>query len=164
MALVNRDDKVAFMETTGTPSPKFTRMTKFTTFSQSKNPTEYSRRYVDEHFEQVDVVGYSPSISYAFDQHSENPVHESIAKVHDEELIGDAALRTVVVVDLSAESETSGSFAATKRTYAVIPDTEGDSTDAYTYSGTLRAKSEVVVGTATSADGWETCTFTEDSE
>ena len=60
--------------------------------------------------------------------------------------------------------ETSGSFAATKRTYAVIPDTEGDSIDAYTYSGTLRAKSEVVDGTATSADGWETCTFTEDSE
>lgn len=160
MALVSRDDKVAFMEVGSGNSKTLNRMTNFTTMSQSKNPSEYSRRYIDKHIDDVDVTGYSPAIAYAFDQYSENEVHKSIAQVHDDELIGDDALRTVVVVDLSTEGTTSGTFAAIQRTYSVIPDADGDSTDAYTYSGNFRAKGDPIKGTATTTDGWKTCTFT----
>lgn len=160
MALVNRDDKVAFMEVGESNSKKLQRMTNFTSFSQSKNPTEYSRRYVDKHADDVDVTGYSPSIAYAFDQYSDNEVHKSIAEVHDDELIGTATIRTVVVVNRSAPGTTDGTFEAIQRTFSVIPDADGDSTDAYTYSGTLRAKGDIVKGTATTTDGWKTCTFT----
>jgi hypothetical protein len=46
------------------------------------------------------------------------------------------------------------------RNYSVIPDTDGDSTDAYTYSGTFHADGDIQEGTATvSADGM-TATFT----
>lgn len=159
MALVNRDDKVAFMEVGESENKKLKRMTNFTSFSQSKNPTEYSRRYVDKHTDDVDVTGYSPSISYAFDQDSENEVHKSIIKVHEEELIGDSTTHIIVVVNLSAPGTSAGIFEATQRTYSIIPDADGDSTDAYTYSGTLRAKGDIVKGTATSTDGWQTCTF-----
>lgn len=164
MALVNRDDKVAFMEVGSDLNKKPTRMTNFTSFSQSKNPVEYSRRYVDKHTEDVDVTGYSPSISYAFDQDSENEVHKSIIEVHDNELIGSASLRTIIVVDLSQEGGSSGTFKAIQRTFTIIPDADGDNTDAYTYSGTFRAKGEIIHGTATSTDGWQTCKFTADVE
>lgn len=42
----------------------YTRMTGFTSMSESKNSTEYSRQYVDEASERSDVVGYSPSNDY----------------------------------------------------------------------------------------------------
>ena len=55
----------------------------------------------------------------------------------------------------------ANSNAAVKRDFAVVADSEGDGTDAYTYSGTFRAKGEKVLGTATSADDWQTITFSE---
>ena len=54
----------------------FTRMKGFTELSGSKNPTEYSRQYVDEIFESTDVTGYSPSWSFAFDDYTEDAVLE----------------------------------------------------------------------------------------
>ena len=50
---------------------------------------------------------------------------------------------------------------ARKRTYSIIPDTTGDGTDALIYSGNFRAAGDIVMGTATSKDGWQTATFTE---
>ena len=46
--LVKRSRKVAFMNVSTTAIANFLRMTKFTEISKSKNPTEYSRTYVDE--------------------------------------------------------------------------------------------------------------------
>ena len=45
--LVKRSDKVSFFGNMGTGTETFNRMRGFTTLSGSKNPTEYSRRYVD---------------------------------------------------------------------------------------------------------------------
>ena len=112
-------------------------------------------------YEDTDVVGYSPSMSYGFDQYVGNLVHEDIAKIHDNELMGDGAVRSIIMVDLTAAGTAEGSYLARKRDFAVIPDAEGDSTDAYTYSGNLKAKSTITVGTATTTDGWQTCTFSD---
>lgn len=162
--IINRSDVVAFAaisETTtsgGTTTTTTTnyRMTKFSKFSPSKNAKEYNRQYVDEIAETSDVVGYAPSIDYSLDAHRNNPVHAHFRKVTDDECIGDAATVDIISVDV-----TDGD--AYKRTWAIVPGAEGDSLNAYTYAGTLKAKGEAVHGTATSSDNWQTCTFTEDT-
>ncbi len=165
MALVKRSDKVAFL---GVPDSAgdgvtYTRMTGFTEFSRSSNPKEYSRQYVDEDFEQTDVVGFSPSFSYAFDRYTESAVHKDLVSITDNELIGSGAVRSIVIVDLSDES-TSASCPAILREFSVIPDAEGSEMEAYTYSGTFKVKGEKVFGTATTEDGWETCEFTSEQQ
>ena len=163
--LVKRSGKVAFMVTGSSGTPAFTRMRKFTEISKSKNATEYSRTYVDEDGEVTDVTGYSEEISYAFDLYQGNAVHEKIVKITDDELTGDEALVDIVMVDFSKPvSGGSGGYEARKRTYACVPDTEGDSTDAYTYSGTFRKNSNFVTGTATISEDGQTATFTESED
>ncbi len=154
--LIGRYERLAFMETAdGT----FTRMTGFSSMSNSKNSKEYNRHYVDEKSDRTDVVGYAASTSYSFDRHTNNPVHEKISKIADEEVLGTDAQVNIVVVDLFTEA--SGKCTARKRTYSVIPDTDSDGTDALVYSGSFKAAGDQIIGTAASTDGWKTCTFTE---
>lgn len=157
MAKLRRCDKVAFFGVAGTDGEYiFHRMKNFTEIATSKNPQEYSRQYVDEEMTQTDVVGYSPSISYSFDMYSGNSVHEDIASITDNEYVGDDAVRPIIIVDVTSEENN-----AVKRDFSVIPDSEGDSMDAYTYSGVFKVKGEKVFGTAISSDNWLTCTFSE---
>lgn len=44
-------------------------------------------------------------------------------------------------------NESATVFAATKRTFAIIPGTKGDGTDALIYSGTMKAVSDIIKGT-----------------
>lgn len=162
--LVKRSDKIAFMNTGTEEAPVYTRMTKFTEISTSKNPTEYSRTYVDEEGETTDVTGYSEEKSYAFDQYTENPVHAKIAEITDDELTGNDAIIEILVVDKSKPNANSNGFEARKRKYSVVPDSDGDSTDAYTYSGSLRANGTFEKIEATiSADG-KIATIVESAE
>lgn len=131
-----------------------TRMRKFTQLSQSKNPVEYNRQYTDEPVQQTDVVGYAPSLDYAFDKHRNLPVHQDMIKITNHELVGDDAVRQLVLVDTDTNE-------AISRDYAVIPNTEGDNINVYTHSGTFKCKGDKVLGTATSNDNWETITFEE---
>ncbi len=160
--IVRRSQRVAFMDTDATgSSPLFKRMTAFTNLSPSKNPKEYTRQYVDEDAERSDVVGYAPSIDFSYDRHTNTPVHDRLSQIHDEELLGDDTHVDIVVVDLFS-TPTQSAYKAIKRTYAVIPDTDGDGTDALIYSGSFKSVSEITKGTATSSDGWKSCTFTPD--
>lgn len=157
--IVGRHQRVAFMNvSTGDEAANYQRMTNFTQMTNSKNPKEYARQYVDRESEDTDVVGYSPSISYAFDRHTNTLVHERIAAIHDGEKIGSEALVDIVIVDLF--SSTEGKYVARKRTYAVIPDADGDGTDALVYSGTFKSKSEIEEGTATLSEDGKTLTYT----
>lgn len=156
--LVGRHKRVAFMDVTG-DGKTFTRMTGFTSLSDGKNSTEYNRQYVDEASERSDVVGYAPSIDYEFDRYTNDPVHSKLAEITDDEILGSDAQVTIVVVDLFDEGET-GTCTARKRDWSVIPDTEGDGTDALIYKGSFKAAGEIEKGTATSTDNWQTCTFT----
>lgn len=133
----------------------FQRMKGFDEISTAKNPKEYSRKYVDEEFEQTDVVGYTPAISFGFDRFCGNAVHDDIAEIFTAESTGTDAVRPIIMVDLTDESH-----GAVMREFAVVAQNEGDGTDAYRYSGELRAKGAVVRGTASSSDNWQSCTFT----
>ena len=158
--LVKRSDKVSFLGCVKDGSETFNRMRGFTTLSSSKNPTEYSRRYVDEEFETTDVTGYSPSIEFGFDQYTGDVVHEEMVDILDNEKLGTEARRNIVTVDFS-QSTGEGNYNAVKREYAIIGDAEGDSMDAYTYSGTFRSTGKRVLGTATVDETGAVATFTE---
>lgn len=156
--MIKRSDKVAFIGVSDNGGVKYHRLANFTEFSQSKNAKEYSRQYVDEDFERSDVVGYSPSISYSFDYDGSNAGHKLIIDITDGEKLGDEAICSIVVVDMTRRADEGN---AIQREFSVIPDSEGDDTNAYTYSGTLKANGPSVKGTAASTDSWQTITFTE---
>lgn len=157
--LVKRSQKVAFYGVPGGSETTYHRMTGFTEFSKTSNPKEYNRQYVDEDFERNDITGYNPEFSYAFDLFENNAVHADIAEISNEEKTGANAIREIIIVDLTKSGTPEGSYAAVKREFSVVPDSEGDTTDAYTYSGTFKSAGERVSGTATSSDGWKTITF-----
>ena len=160
--LVKRNGKVAFMDVSTTTIANFLRMTKFTEISKSKNATEYSRIYVDEDGEVTDVTGYSEEISYAFDLYKNNLVHQKIVNITDNELTGNDALVKILTVDFSKPS--GSGYEARLRTYSVVPDAEGDSTDAYTYSGAFRKNSGFTIGVAQVSQDGKTATFTPTQE
>ena len=156
--IVKRYKKLAFY---GVPADgggyTFYRMKGFDEIATAKNPREYSRQYVDEEFEQTDVVGYTPSITFGFDRFSGDAVQGDIIGIVDGEKVGADAVRPIIMVDMSDENNS-----AIKRDFAVIAENEGNGLEAYKYSGTFRVKGDKVCGTATSDDGWQTCTFVEE--
>ena len=160
--LVKRNGKVAYMDVSTTTIANFLRMTKFTEISKSKNATEYSRTYVDEDGEVTDVTGYSEEISYAFDLYKGNLVHQRLVNITDNELTGNDALVKILQVDFS--KPVGSGYEARLRTYSVVPDTEGDSTDAYTYSGAFRKNSGFTIGVATITEDGMTATFVPTAE
>ena len=160
--LVKRNGKVAYMDVSTTTIANFLRMTKFTEISKSKNATEYSRTYVDEDGEVTDVTGYSEEISYAFDLYKGNLVHQRLVNITDNELTGNDALVKILQVDFS--KPVGSGYEARLRTYSVVPDTEGDSTAAYTYSGAFRKNSGFTIGVATITEDGMTATFVPTAE
>lgn len=163
MGTVARHKMMAFVGfTSGGPSGSTTtykRIHQFTTFTHNKNAQEYSRQYVDEPFQETDVVGYAPSFDYGFDKNSHtDEVQERIIAITDGELLGDNAIVDLLIVDTNSTGNV-----ARQRYYSVIPGSEGDNINIYTYSGTLKARGSVTAGTATTSDDWETCTFTADT-
>lgn len=149
-------------------TPTYTRMKGFTSLTESKNPIEYSRHYVDEEFERTDVTGMSSSFDFQFDLLNPNTVLTDMADIIDGEKLGTAAVRSFVCVDFHKPvSGQDGKFEAVERQYSIIGDSVGDGTDALVYSGTLRVQTKRVVGTAEVAtpsggdkDTVETITFT----
>lgn len=158
--MMKRSHKLAFYGVVSGEGVTYHRMTGFTEFAKTANAKEYKRQYVDEEFERSDVVGYSPAFAYEFDRFIGNAVHSDIAEITERELTGDDAVRSVVIADLSGDAA-DGGYPAVKREFALIPDSEGDSMEAYTYSGTMKAAGERCFGTVRSEDGWKTLQFTE---
>lgn len=155
--MIKRSEKIAFMKVNESDET-YKRMKGFTELSVSKNPKEYSRKYIDEDMERSAVVGYSPSMSYKFDADPNDPVHQVFFEVADKELLGSDTERNIVIVDVSVLNE-DGSADAVMRAFSIIPSTEGDDSDTYTFSGSLKAAGEKVFGVATSNDSWSTITF-----
>lgn len=154
LTIYKRSDVVNFMNTGTSLEPVYTRMQGFTSAQKQLNAKKYTRQYVDEDFERESTVGFSPNIAYAFDRIVGNAVHEKIVKVHEDELTNQA------VEILTVNTKTNE---AKLRTYDINPDTDGDGTDAYTFSGNFHANGAQINGTATiSADGL-TATFTQES-
>ncbi len=157
--LVQRCEKIAYYGVKDSDgNVVYHRMCGFTKMDTSKNPIEYTRRYIDESFEQTDVVAFSPSIAFSFDRYSDNPVHNDIVSLADNEILGTDAVRSIIVADMNTKDET-GAVEAIKRDFSVMVENEGSSTDAYTLSGTMNTKGEKVFGKATISDDAQTLVF-----
>ena len=139
----NRADIVNFMGLT-LEATIFHRMKGFTEGGKSLNSSTYDRRYIDEKTERSDVVAYATEIAYAFDRMYGNAVHNVIAKVHDDEMVG----FNVPIVTVNFNEPVEGGYKAKMRVWSVQPDSDGDSTDAYTYSGVFKANGSIVTGVA----------------
>lgn len=159
--LVLRADVVSFMEVEG----KYYRMKGFTDLPTSKETEEYSRKYVDEKSERTAVTGMTSTTDFTLDRYKGNPVHERIQEVFDKEQLADDATVNIVVVDFAKEIEgQTGKYYAIKRNHTIVPDSAGDGTDAYQYSGSFKANGAPVEGYAELGDGdseWLTIKFTE---
>jgi len=120
MALVLRADRKMFYGVKGSTSEvTYTRMKGFTSLTESKNPIEYTRHYVDEPFETTDVTGMSSSYDFNFDMLDPNAVLTDMAKIIDGEELGTDAVRSFVSVDFNKPiSGSQGAFEAVKRDYA----------------------------------------------
>lgn len=150
--LIMRADRKMFMGVTSRTGSSATetiyRMRGFTALSESKNPTEYTRKYVDELFETTDVTGINSSYDFTFDLISPNEVLTDIAEIIDGEKIGDDAVRTFYCVDFHKTVD-GGGYECIKRDFSIIGGNVGNGTDALTYSGTLKVTSSMSKGTAT---------------
>ncbi|MCM1474258.1 MAG: hypothetical protein NC040_09370 [Muribaculaceae bacterium] len=94
--------------------------------------------------------------------YTNNEVLADIVKITENEYIGDLMKRTIVTVDLSNGDTTTAP--AKMRDYAVIPDTNGDTTDCLTYSGNFKTKGLLIDCIATSTDDWQTILVTQNVE
>lgn len=159
--LYNRADVVNFAKVS-TLGDYHNRMTGFTEAGKSLNSSTYERRYVDEKTQRKDVISFATEIAYNFDRETGNLVHDKIAEVHDKELTGETI--EIVTVNFNEAGTVTDTFKARKRIYSIIPDSDGDGTDAYQYSGTFAAQEGIVEGTASSDDSFKTVTFTPDVE
>lgn len=154
--IYNRADIVAFIGKELDVNT-FYRMIGFTDMGETLNTETYERRYVDEQSSRKDTTGFSKEISYAFDRYSNNEIHDMLAQVHDDELVG--IVKPIVVVNFNKKNE-DGSYEARKRNYGIIPDAQGSGTDAYTYSGTFGANGNIEKGKAVVSEDGKSCTFT----
>ena len=101
-------------------------------------------------------------MDYEFDLHTNDAVLKRLATITDDELLGSDAQVNIVMVDLfEVKTEDPNTCTARKRDWSVIPDTEGDGTDALIYKGSFKAAGKIAKGTATTTDDWQTCTFAE---
>lgn len=117
----------------------------FTTLKESKNPKEYTRKYVNMKTEKTDVIGYAPSLEYSLDVYSNSPVVGLIVDITDEEKTGSDAIVEITNVN-RWDVDQSGKCKAVQRQYAVIPSGKGDGTDALIYSGTMKAATDLIKG------------------
>lgn len=131
----------------------------FTDLSESKGAKEYTRKYVSYKTEVSDVIGYAPSYSFTCDVISGDPVVDEIVKIADYEKTGAAAHRNIITVNGWVPGTTAGTFEAFKRKFAVVPDGKGSGTEALIYSGTFKARGDLITGSFNA----ETQTFTPDN-
>lgn len=140
LKLKKRSEKLAFLEVKlGDKLTGYCRLEGFTTQTFNANAKEFSRQYVDEDTERTDVTGYSESVNYNFDQYIGQPALSEIVKIVENELTGTDAVRNILTVDMTSNTS-GGQYEATLRAYAIVPSSNGDTTDCMTYSGDFKSR------------------------
>ena len=94
--LVKRTGRVSFYgvpASDGAEPTEFTRMEKFTTLSESKNPTTYERQYVDKDSSDSDVTGETRNFVVVdfFDKGEATKEDEFVARKREFSILPDAS-------------------------------------------------------------------------
>lgn len=148
-----RSEKLSFLEVqTSNGESEYYRMEAFTNLEFSQNTEESSVQFVDEDTKRTRVVGHSESVDYEFVHYIGQPALEELVKITEGEMVGKAAVRNIVTVDMTTANLSTGSdytAKATIRPYSVVPSSNGGSTEHMSYSGTFKAngtKKNITVG------------------
>lgn len=160
--LVMRHEKVAYCKIppSGGGAAVIKRMTGFTSFGTNRNPEEYTRKYVDEAHQTTDITSYDTSISFAFDLFADNPVHQYLADIIENEKLGADAIVDIYVVDFSKPvTGVADTYECAHRQMVVVPSSDGDDANVYTYSGDLRTKGDRTIGQGTLTDNEQTLSY-----
>ena len=124
----------------------------FTDFTENKNPKEYARQYISEASERTDLVGFAPSVPFAFDVYDADPVQKVLLSMTRAECTGADAHVAVVTAYLYETGSKEGAVPAWRREYTVCPGKLGSGTEALICSGTLKACGEAVKGELDTAE------------
>lgn len=108
--------------------------------------------------EVAERVRYYKNLAYTDDQIADAKKDRATLNKFVQEL--EATRKAVKKQCLAPYEDFEKKIKERKRDWSVIPDTEGDGTDALIYKGSLKAAGEIIKGTATTTDSWQTCTFT----
>ena len=157
--MIKRSKKLAFIKFDEMGEGVYARLEGFTQFAVSTNPKEYTRKYIDEDFERSEVSTFAPSVSYKFDYDPQFDVHNLFLAVTEPEVFGEEAKCRIAIVDTINDNE--GAYLAKIRDFFIIPQTEGDDPNTYTYSGTLKAAGECFFANVTTDDNWKTMKISE---
>lgn len=176
--LVLRHEVLTFMKpkklTENTFEEKYYRLYGFTELSETANPQEYTRKYIDEARERTDIVGMTKTSSFNLDYHEGDLVHADIKNMYDKELTGTNTEREFIAVELfkdvkytetptlqAKETKTgetkTGKRAILRKYTVIISDSGGE--EAVTFAGSFNVSGDRIEGVAISDDGWQTCTF-----
>lgn len=176
--LVLRHEVLTFMKpkklTEDTFEDKYYRLYGFTELSETANPQEYTRKYIDEARERTDIVGMTKTSSFNLDYHEGDLVHADIKNMYDKELTGTNTEREFIAVELfkdvkytetptlqAKETKTgetkTGKRAILRKYTVIISDSGGE--EAVTFAGSFNVSGDRIEGIAISDDGWQTCTF-----
>ena len=147
-----RSEKLSFLEVqTSNGESEYYRMEAFTNLEFSQNTEESSVQFVDEDTKRTRVVGHSESVNYEFVHYIGQPALEELVKITEGEMVGKAAVRNIVTVDMTTANLSTGNdytARATIRPYSVVPSSNGGSTEHMSYS-TFKAngtKKNITVG------------------
>lgn len=171
--LVLRHEVLTFMKpkklTEDTFEDKYYRLYGFTELSETANPQEYTRKYIDEARERTDIVGMTKTSSFNLDYHEGDLVHADIKNMYDKELTGTNTEREFIAVELfkdvkytekavlGARETKTGKRAILRKYTVIISDSGGE--EAVTFAGSFNVSGDRIEGIAISDDGWQTCTF-----
>ncbi|MGI5898636.1 MAG: hypothetical protein ACOX8S_01795 [Christensenellales bacterium] len=154
--LMQRSDKVDFIKVPAQfagGDGAILRMKGFTELTTSRSANTVERQYIDEAEPTIDVTSVTTSKDYDFERYINDPVHDYLADIIDNERIGTQAVVEIYTVDFFDESADEGRYACSRRKFTLEPASEGGDVDAYSYSGVFRVNGPLEKGYATAVEG-----------
>lgn len=112
----------------------------FTNLTQLKEPSEYTRKFINDENTTTDVIRYASEVQYEVDVFSPNPVIRMILTITDEELL---SVRTDVVTVYADDIVARPAYCtAFRRRYLIVPEQIGDDVDVLRTGGRMIAYGE----------------------
>ena len=148
--LVMRNAYLAFMNVEENPDmPGQYRLVGegFRKLSQVKEPSEYTRRFVNESTDTTDIIKYNAEIAYEIDVFSDDPCVRRIVHITDGERRGQKARTDIITLFTEDVVALPYVCKASKRRYAIVPDRIGDDISVLQTSGKMVALDEKIEGT-----------------
>lgn len=138
-----RSSILAYMNVVADPNlvPDYQLMGEgFTNLTQLKEPSEYTRKFINEENTTTDVIRYASEVQYEVDVFSQNPVIRMILGITDAELL---SVRTDVVTVYADDIVAKPAYCtAFRRRYLIVPEQLGEDVEVLRTSGRMIAYGE----------------------